>query len=247
MKNASNKQDYRKAYEDFQYLGELNPNYRDSKQQKENALAKGIDYVHVEMLNNTDQIIPNRLVGDLLNFNTYGLDGLWIKYHTTKLPNILYDYSMQIMLENIDISPEQVKEKDILKEKQIKDGYKNAIDTNGNIVNDSLGNKIKVDKFKTIRCRFYQYTQLKTAQITGKVSFTDLATKQQINSYPLSSNLIYEHVYASSNGDQRALNTELIPLLKLAALPFPTNEQMVYDAGEELKSRLKAILLEHHF
>ena len=38
------------------------------------------------------------------------------------------------------------------KEKQIKDGYKYLLDADGNQVKDSLGNKIKVDKFVNVRC-----------------------------------------------------------------------------------------------
>ena len=42
------------------------------------------------------------------------------------------------------------KEKQFIKEKQIKDGVKTLLDSNGNVVKDSIGNPIKVDNFKTI-------------------------------------------------------------------------------------------------
>ncbi|NHF59280.1 hypothetical protein FK220_008010 [Flavobacteriaceae bacterium TP-CH-4] len=247
LENATNKQDYRKAYDDFTYLNEINPGFEDTKQRMEEAHAKGLDYVKVAMVNETDQIIPERLQEELLNFNTYGLDELWTRYHTTILPNVAYDYDMQVAFREINISPEQVNEKQIIKEKQVKDGYRYAVDTNGNVVRDSLGNKIKIDNFKTVRCDFYQFTQFKAAQVTGQVRYKDLSTEQEINSYPLSSEFVFEHVYADYNGDKRALDTDLVPLLNLAAVPFPTNEQMVYDAGEDLKSRLKNIILRHRF
>ena len=112
---------------------------------------------------------------------------------------------------------------------------------------DSLGNEIKVDNFKTVRCDYYQFTQQKMAQVTGQVSFIDLQTKQQLNTYPLTSEFLFQHVYANYSGDRRALDNDLIALLNLGAVPFPSNEQMVYDAGEDLKARLKEIVVRHRF
>ncbi|MEL6917286.1 MAG: hypothetical protein AAFO99_06105 [Bacteroidota bacterium] len=247
LENATNKGDYRKAYDDFVYLNEISPGFEDTKVRMEEAYAKGLDYVKVKMINDTDQIVPARLEEELLNFNAYGLNNLWTEYHTTPLGNLTYDYEMRVAFKDINISPEQVNEKQIIKEKQIKDGYRYATDTNGNVVKDSLGNKIKIDKFKTVRCDFYQFTQFKSAQVVGDVSFTDLRSKQQINSYPLASEFVFEHVYANYDGDKRALDNDLVGLLQLAAVPFPSNEQMVYDAGEDLKNRLKGIITRHRF
>jgi len=247
LQNATNKRDYRQSFDDFIYLNEINPGYSDSKNKMEEAYDKGQDYVRVGMINNTDKIIPVKLEEELLNFNTFGLEDKWTKYHTNHLSYISYDYDMQVELRDINISPEQVNEKQSIKEKQVKDGYQYVLDNDGNVVKDSLGNDIKIDKFKTVKCNFYQFTQFKTAQVTGLVSFSDLETKQQLNAYPLSSEFVFEHVYANYNGDKRALDNDLVSLLNLAAVPFPSNEQMVYDAGEDLKGRLKGILTRHRF
>ncbi|TMM56932.1 hypothetical protein FEE95_10575 [Maribacter algarum] len=247
LTNAVTKRDYRKAYNDFVYLEEINPGFEDTRQKIEEAHEKGIDYVEVQVLNNSNQIIPVRLSEELLNFNTFGLDDLWTKYHSNPVSNIKYDYGMQVSFNQIDISPEQLSEKEIIREKQIKDGYKYATDSNGNVVKDSLGNKIKIDKFKTVRCRFNQFTQFKSARVAGNVIYLDFKTKQQLNSYPLASEFIFEHIYANIDGDKRALDNDLRPYLDQVAIPFPTNEQMVYDAGEDLKARIKSIVGRHRF
>tara|TARA_R110002049_G_scaffold32865_1_gene108776 strand:+ start:200 stop:1384 length:1185 start_codon:yes stop_codon:yes gene_type:complete len=245
--NALNKSDYRKSYNDFKYLDEINPNYKDVQNKIQEAHQKGLDYVQVHLVNDTEQIIPTRLEDELLNFNTYGLNNLWTEYHTNPLQNINYDYEMNVVFKSISISPEQVKEKQITKEKQVVDGFTYAVDTNGNQVKDSLGNKIKVDKFKTIKADYYQFTQFKAVQVAGIVSFNDLKTQQQINSYPLASEFVFEHIYAKYNGDKLALDNDLISFLGLAAVPFPSNETMVYDAGEDLKARLKSIVTRQQF
>ena len=50
----------------------------------------------------------------------------------------------------ITLSPEQVKEKQFTKEKQIKDGTKPLLDANGNNVKDQNGNNVLVDNMKTV-------------------------------------------------------------------------------------------------
>lgn len=247
LSTGNNKDDFRKAFDQFTYLSELSPNFKDTELKMEEAHNKGLDYVQVVMINDSEQIVPNRLEQELLNFNTYGLNDLWTVYHTNALNNIKYDYEMQVAFRNINISPEQVTEKQISKEKQIKDGYQYATNPQGEVLKDSLGNKIKVDKFKTVKCNFYQFTQQKTVEVVGNVSFLDLQNQQQINSYPLASHFIFNHVYAKHNGDTNALEEDMVPLLQLSALPFPSNEQMVYDAGEDLKAKLKGIVTRHRF
>ncbi|MEZ4808746.1 MAG: hypothetical protein R2819_00185 [Allomuricauda sp.] len=245
--SAREKADYRAAYNDLKYLQDINPGYKDVVAKMDEAYAKGLEYVRVEIGNATQQIIPERLESELLDFNGYGIDNFWMQYHTNPLSDIKYDYAMNLDFMEINVSPEKINETQIIKEKQVKDGYEYLLDSNGNAVKDSLGNRIKVDRFTTVQCNFYQFTQFKSAQIGAKVRFTDLKNGQEINSYPLSSEFVFEHVYANYKGDKRALDTDLITLLDARAVPFPTNEQMVYDAGEDLKARLKNIVRQYQF
>ncbi|GGW43312.1 hypothetical protein [Arenibacter certesii] len=247
LETAVSKQDYRKSYEDFTYLDEINPNFKDVKQKLHEAYAKGLDYVSVVLINDSERIIPSKLEMELLNFNTYGLNDTWTVYHSNSQEDIPYDYEMEVAFTDINISPEQLTEKQIQRERQIKDGYKYAVNSDGNIVKDSLGNKIKIDKLKTVRCDFYEFSQHKRVQLRGSVRFVDLQTKQQLNSYPLVSEFVFNHQYATHKGDTRALEDKLLPLLKQSSVSFPSNEQMVYDAGEDIKQKLKGILNKHRF
>ncbi len=247
LASGKTKIDFRQAYDDLTYLQEISPDYRDVRQKTDEAYQKGLDYVIVQIFNNTDKVIPVRLEEELLNFNTYGLNNQWTEYHTNKLTDLDYDYQMEVSFQDINISPEQINEKQIIKERQVKDGFTYVKDQQGNVVKDSLGNKIKTDNFKTVRADFYQFTQFKSAQVTGIVNFVDLRKQQQLNQYPLASNFIFEHSYANYDGDKRALDNDLLSLLQLARVPFPSNEQMVYDAGEDLKNNLKNILGRQRF
>jgi hypothetical protein len=245
--NSGFKYDYRKAYEDLKYIEEINPNYKDTRSLMDQANERGIDYVFVSMKNETEKVVPKRLEEDLLNFDTYGLNDLWTVYHATKDASIRYDFGLELNLRNISVSPEQVREKQIIKEKQVKDGYKFLLDTDGNQVKDSLGNKIKIDKLINVRCEFYQFTQYKTAQVTGQVKYVDLFTKQTVKVFPITSEFVFEHLYANYNGDKRALERSYLDLLEVTSVKFPSNEQMIYDTGSDLKQKLKYIISRNKF
>ncbi|SHG25287.1 hypothetical protein [Flagellimonas flava] len=247
LARAREKMDFRAAYSDLKYLQDINPGYKETISKMDEAYTKGLEYVRVEIENQTQQVIPERLETELLDFNAFGINSFWTEFHTNPLENVTYDYALNLNFREINISPEQVNEKQIIKEKQVKDGFEYLLDDNGNAVKDSLGNRIKVDRLKTVRCNFYQFTQFKSAQIGAKVSMVDLSNGQEINSYPLSSEFVFEHIYANYRGDKRALGSDLIPFLDARAVPFPSNEQMVYDAGEDLKARLKAIMTQNQF
>ena len=62
--------------------------------------------------------------------------------------------------------------KEIIKEKQIKDGVKKLLDNRGREVKDSLGRPIYVDNMKTIRAYIYESTQTKSVQVTAKIDYT---------------------------------------------------------------------------
>jgi len=240
--SSNNKLDYRYAYDDLSEIENINPNYKEVRQLMEVAHQKGTDFVLVDMINDSRKVIPERLESDLLNFSSYGLNNFWVEYHGTPQDNLDYDYNMQVKLREINISPEQIKERQIIKEKQIVDGKKDLLDEDGQVVKDSLGKIIKVDKLKNIRCEYYEFKQFKATQVVGNVEFFNLSTKQLLDNFPLSSEFIFEHIYATSRGDRRALEKDLMPFLERRAVPFPNEEQMIYDTGEDLKMQLKKII-----
>ncbi len=240
--NSKNKIDFRQAYDDLAYLDRLNPNYKDVRALMDEALFKGTDFVHVYTKNETNMVIPARLQDDLLNFSTYGINDKWTVYHNNKQKNINYDFGMIVNFRQINISPEQVKEKQFVKEKQIKDGVKTLLDSEGNIVKDSLGKPIKVDNMKTVSVNIYEFTQFKSCVVTAKIDYIDYKTNQLINSFPITSEFIFDYIYANYNGDKRACDENYYQYFDRRAVPFPSNEQMVYDTGEDLKAKLKGII-----
>lgn len=237
------KYDARQAYTLLEDIEAINPNFKDIRELMDQAHFIGTDFVLVAVKNETNQIVPTRLEDDLLNLDTYGLNNkFWTSYHSTPLSDISYDYSMDLELKRINISPEHVYEKQQLRELEVVDGWEYVLDENGNVAKDSLGNDIKQDKIVTVRARFFEIQQVKSTQVIGKVVFTDLKQNQILESFPIDSEFIFENFYGRVNGDRRALNEDDIQLLGNRAVPFPSNEQMVFDTGEDLKLKLKDII-----
>lgn len=239
---TSDKLNARKAFEDLTYLDQINPNYKNVVQLLNEAKSKGLDYVSVLTKNETNQIIPTNLLNDLLDFNTYNLNNKWTVYHNQPQKGVRYDYGIVINFKQINISPEQIKQKEINKEKSIKDGVKTLLDSKGKVVNDSLGNPVKVDNLKTIRIKIYEFSQFKSCQMTVETDYVDYRTNQLIKSFPLASEFIFENRYATYKGDKRACEDTYYSTFEKRAIPFPSNEQMVYDTGEDLKAKLKDII-----
>lgn len=247
LMTSKNKLDFRQAFDDLTYLEKLNPNYKDVRALMDDAQYKGTDFVHVYTKNETKMVIPVLLQDDLLDFSTYGINDKWTVYHNNKQKNVTYDFGMIVNFRQINISPEQVKEKQFVKEKQIKDGVKNLLDAKGNTVKDSLGKPIKVDNMKTVKVSIYEFTQFKSCQVTAKVDYINLKTNQLLDAFPVTSEYVFSYIYANYNGDKRAVEDTYYQYFDRKSVPFPSNEQMVYDTGEDLKLKLKNIITNNKF
>ncbi|MFH7002199.1 hypothetical protein [Flavobacterium bizetiae] len=244
---SKNKLDFRKAYDDFAYLESLSPNYKNTKKLMEDAQFKGTDFVDVYAKNETNMVIPKQLQDDLLDFKTYGLNDKWTVYHNLRQKNVTYDYSLVINFRQINISPEQIKEKEFIKERQVKDGVRTLLDSRGRPVKDSLGKEIKVDNYRLLRANVYEFRQFKSCQVTAQVDYIDVKTNQLLQSFPVTSEFIFENIYSTYKGDRSACEDNYMSYFNKRAVPFPNNEQMVFDTGEDLKARLKNIIVSNKF
>lgn len=237
----------RRAYDDLMYLQTLSPGFKDTDKLIQEAQFKGTDFVSVYTKNETNMVIPQRLENDLLDFSTLGLNDKWTVYHSNRQKGIDYDYGLIVNFRDIKISPEQIKEKEIQKEKLIKVGLKNLLDANGNVVKDSLGRPIKVDDMRTVRARIFEFSQSKACQVTAKVDYIDFRNNQLLQTFPLASEFTFNYMYAKFRGDKRACEQDYYQYFDRRAVPFPSNEQMVFDTGNDLKNKLKDIITKNKF
>lgn len=243
----STKLDARTAYDDLIYLEKINPNFKNTRELLSQAKFKGTDNVLVSVKNESDKMLPVRLERDILDLSTYGINSPWAIYHSKKLLSINYDYGIVLYIRQLEVSPEQIKEKQFIKEKQIKDGEKFLLDKQGNPVKDATGKTIKVDNMKEVKISIYEFNQFKSAMVAGRVDFTDFKTKQLLETIPIQSEFVFEHSYATYTGDRLACDESYLPFFTRKSVPFPSNEQMIFDTSTDLKQKLKAIISNSSF
>ena len=217
---TNNKMNFRRAFDDFGYLESINPNFKDVRSLMTEALAKGTDYVSVYTKNETNMVVPVRLQNDLLDFSTFGLNDKWTVYHNNKQKNIVYDYGLMVNFRQINISPEQIKEREFQKERLVKVGTKKLLDTNGKIVLDEKGNAVMVDDMRSVQVSVYEFGQFKSAQVVAKVDYVDFRTNQLLQTFPLESTFNFENTYATYKGDPRAVDNDYSPFFDRRAMPF---------------------------
>lgn len=239
---TKDKMNARRAYKDLLYVGELSASYPDLNSLINEAQFKGTDFIHVYTRNETKMIIPVDLNNALLDFSTYGLDDRWTEYHASKQKNISYDYAIGIGFKQINISPEQVKEREFTVEKEIIEGKIKKLDSRGRVMKDSLGREIMIDNVKIVKALINEVCQFKMVQVVAKIDYINLGNNQVMDSFPMSSEFVFENIYARFKGDKRAVEPEYLPNFRNGPVPFPNNEKMVFDTGEDLKNQLKAII-----
>ncbi|MFV8370070.1 hypothetical protein [Flavobacterium sp. LB2R40] len=247
LMETSDKMNYRKAYDDMEYLNQITPNYKNVLQLMDETKFKGSDYVLIYTKNETNMIIPSRLQNDLLDFSTYGLNDKWTVYHSNKQKGIDYNYGMVINFRHIYISPKQIKEREFVKDRIIKDGVKKLIDANGKEVLDEKGKVVMVDNMRNATVRIYEFKQFKSCQITAKVDYINFKSNQLLQSFPITSEFIFENIYATYKGDRRASDDNYYSYFDKRAVAFPSNEQMVYDTGDDLKAKIKDVISSNRF
>ena len=231
----------RDAFYKLEKIQNINPNYQNVQVLKDDAYEVGLEFVHVEAYNDTEQVIPQRLLAELLDFDTYGLNDFWTVYHRKIQDNINYDHKITIGFQSIIFSPERLIEKEESLKDMVEETYYQR-DDNGNIISDENGNKLTY-KVKTEAEGILRIIrQIKSVQVTAKVGYYNLPNNLRTATHNLNSDFTFENIYGNFKGDKRILTDQEVSIISNVAVPFPSNEQMLLDAGDDIKNRLKMIL-----
>jgi hypothetical protein len=239
---SNDKMQARRAYDLLSELQNLGLGYMGLSDKMDDALYLGTNFVFVTLNNRSGQIMPRQLERELLDFNTYGLDNFWTQYHNERMQEIDYDFGIALNFRQIEFSPERISEKEVRRTKRIKDGWEYKRDKNGKIVEDEEGNPIKVDVYTTVSAILTITEQFKAATVGGNVVYRDMNQGRDIDRFPLGTEFIFENVFATFRGDERALSDDDLILTENRFIPFPNNAQLLLDAGDNIKGRLKEIL-----
>jgi hypothetical protein len=241
--NIENRFKARKAHSHFLEVKRYDQFYKNVDEKLAEAKFKGITNIYFQIEDQLNVIATEGLIQEIKRINIDELNTSWKNYETYVDTNKTYHYSIFLNLKLIDVSPEEVRESNFLESKQVEDGFDYVLDVNRNIEKDTLGNPIKVVRYKTINCNVKEVVQQKTARISGSIDYIDNFTNKLLKSEPIISDAIFEHFFVLANGDLNALSLETRSSLGVEPIPFPGDEILILQAGEVLKSMTKDVIV----
>ena len=239
--NALQKEDYREAYYQLSKAAEYSGGqFPDIDRLIYDTRMKGISRVIVQVVNQTPLKLPAQVEEDLISFNTSGLENEWVEYHFKHMDSdVKYDYEILVKILSIMVSPDEVKETDEIFKKQISDGFDYVLDASGNVMKDTAGNDIKIQKFKEITCTLIETQQFKSVEIKGEVEILNMNPKRLVQKGPFGANNKFEHFSARAIGDVGALTEEDLAKSQQQKIPFPTDIDMVMMCTETIKPAIR--------
>jgi len=243
MKNQM-KESYRQAYAEFVRAKEYVGDYEGIDAKIAESKYLGMSRVLVSIQNRSIIRFPKEFEDDLLALNLPALNSEWVEYHTQVLdPNIQFDYFVNVNIINVLVSPDQTSQRDSVIKKEIEDGFSYVLDKKGNVMKDSLGNDIKMPKYKTVQCALIETLQRKSCRIEGDVEVIQVNPNKVLKKDPIGAQSNFEHVSARALGDIQALSPQQLEKTKSQPLPFPSDLDMVIRCSETLKLAIRGAIM----
>lgn len=236
----------REAYYEFFNVKKLMYNYRDVDQKLNEAKFLGTSNVLFKMENNSQTALPKGFWEEVSKITVKELNQEWVNFDNYNDTNKYYDYFIILNINNIVIGPDMVKENPITETKKIQDGFEYVLDEKGNVKKDSLGNDIKVPKYKTISCTVLQTEQKKAVTVTGSVDIYNTYDKQLLRSVPVKADAFFENYFSRVvTGDPAALSEKTKKTLGGQFMPFPATPDMIMRATDTVKELTKQAILDN--
>jgi hypothetical protein len=123
--------------------------------------------------------------------------------------------------------------------RDVEDGYIYQLDTKGNVMKDTLGNDIRIKKYKTLQCALISTLQTKSCRIDGDIEIIQMNPNKILKKDPMGAQSTFENVSARAVGDIGALNASQLQKTKTQIVPFPSDIEMVIRCSESLKQAIR--------
>ena len=232
----------REAYSALRQIEFYKSGYRDTDYKLDEALALGKTHILLDIDNASATLMPITFDEMMRSINVYSLNSRWKEFHINGSDEFTMDYVARLVIDAVDVSPEREIIEHHVDEKEVKDGWEYVLDENGNVMKDTSGNDIKVDRFKTIRARVTEVTRDKRAFVAGYLIFEDINTGAVLEKEAISVEAVFNDFSSWFRGNREALCDKSRRSLRKNPLPFPDDFSMILDASEKLKWSFKDIL-----
>jgi hypothetical protein len=237
------KESYRQAFAEYlrakNYIGD----YEGIDNKIQDAKYLGMSKVFVSIQNSSILKFPKEFEQDLLALDLPSLNSEWVEYHTQNLnDNTQYDYFVNVNIKNIAVSPDQTSQRDSVIKRDVEDGFTYVFDKKGNVMRDTLGNDIKLKKYKTLQCALVESIQSKACRIDGDVEVIQMNPNKVLKKDPIGAQSSFENISSRALGDTQALNAQQLQRTRSAPVPFPSDIEMVVRCSETLKMAIRGAI-----
>lgn len=239
--DAGGRVNARMAFEDLSQVKSYYSNFKDVDKLLAQAAEQGKSYVTFRIENNTRVLLPPDFEQEVKKITLNDINRQWVEFDVNEVEGKKYDFEVVLNINVIDVSPERIKESRFVETREVEDGWEYELDRKGNVVKDSLGNDVKVTKFKVISCEVIESIQLKDATMRGKLEFYDRHSGQRIESIPVIADAHFENVALAAFGDLNALKPETAKRVRKGGpVPFPDDFGMLMLCADILKEEAKS-------
>lgn len=243
LMESNSKDSYRQAYYEFVRAKEYVGDYEGIDSKIEEARYLGMSRVLISLQNNSILKFPQEFEDDLLAVDLPRLNSEWVEYYSRDLDTqVQFDYYINIAVRNIAVSPDQTMQRDTVVKKEVEDGFNYKLDSRGNVMKDTVGNDIKIPKYKTLQCALIESVQSKSCIIDGDIEVLQANPSKVLKKDPLGAQSDFEHISARALGDIDALSPAQLQKTKSQAVPFPSDLEMVIRCSDALKRAINGAI-----
>ena len=234
------KSSFRQAYNEFRKAKQYASDYPNIDNSINEARYMGISRVFVSVQNNSLIRFPEIFEQELLAIDLQRLNSEWVEYYVRRPNNnIEYDYFVNVNVNSIVVSPNRTSLKESKFKKEIEDGFEYKLDRRGNVMKDSLGNDIKIKKYRTLQCTVVEATLRKSCVIGGNVEIINANQGGMLKRDPIKAQSDFEDITSRAIGDVRALPNEVAARTRKLPAPFPTEIDMILMCSEGFKEAIR--------
>ncbi len=232
------------AYLRFEDANDRVPNYKDSEEKKYKAHQFGIRHHLVQIDHSLYGYVSSYLFQNLDYIDVSTYDNYWNRYYSYEPDNVSIDQSVILDIRELIIQPEKELVTFHTDKAKIKDGFRYLKDKKGKILKDSLGNKLKEDKFKVVFAEITEVYREKYLILHSELRVTDSNNHSTFKNKPLSVEISFKDQSSTFVGDRRAICGKGHGGWKPYPAAFPSDELMISDAIAQLTNEFKYALQE---
>ncbi len=238
-----NKEEARQAYRLLLQTRDMIPGtFRDRDRLIDDAIYLGTTRIFAEFDLRAPVILPATFADDLYAFYLEGWNDEWTQFYLYPMEDAEMDAKFILRINQAQISPERLQERERNFSRQIEEGKKDMLDDDGNIVRDTLGRPIQVPNLVTVTARMLQTFQNKAARMQVETEWVDLHSGRIVDRQRRNAEAVFENVFARCRGDERAIDSDLRYLCRQDFRPFPPDATMLFDAAASLRPEIQGWL-----